>query len=215
LNAAPNASAPASIPLEVPMNRHALTVSAVLLLAAGAEAQPVAWNLDAAHSHVGFTARHLGFAKVRGEFGSVSAKITADAKTGKITALEATAEAKSVDTGVQKRDDDLRSDHFFNAEQYPTLKLVLKSIKWSGKKFTAVVALTIRDVTKDVTFKGELLGVQTVNFGRGAHQRAGYEASATINRKDFGLKFAGVAEGIAIVGDEVELQLEVEMTTTP
>jgi polyisoprenoid-binding protein YceI len=184
-------------------------------MTSGAEAQPVEWSLDPAHSHIGFTARHLGFAKVRGEFLSVSAKITADAKTGKITALEATAEAKSVDTGVQKRDDDLRSDNFFHAEKYPTLKLVLKSIKWSGKKFTAIVALTIRDVTKDVTFKGELLGVQTVNFGRGAHPRAAYEASATINRKEFGLKFAGLAEGIAIVGDEVEIDLEVEMTAKP
>jgi polyisoprenoid-binding protein YceI len=197
------------------MSRHFLTATALLLLAGGAEAQPVEWNLDPAHSHIGFTARHLGFAKVRGEFRSVSAKITADAKTGKITALEATAEAKSVDTGVQKRDDDLRSDNFFHAEKYPTLKLVLKSIKWSGKKFTAIAALTIRDVTKDVTFKGELLGVQSVNFGRGAHQRAAYEASATINRKEFGLKFAGLAEGIAIVGDEVELNLEVEMNAKP
>ena len=198
------------------MNRHLLLIaSAALLLASTASAQPVAWTLDRSHSHVGFTARHLGFAKVRGEFKSISAKITADAKTGKITALEAEADAKSVDTGVQKRDDDLRSDHFFAAEKFPKLKLVLKTIKWSGNEFSAVVALTIRDVTKDVKFEGELLGVQRVNFGNGAHQRAGYEAHATINRKDFGLKFAGLAEGVAIVGDEVELQLEIEMSTKP
>jgi polyisoprenoid-binding protein YceI len=197
------------------MNRASLTLAAALLFATAAKAQPVTWTLDPGHSHVGFSARHLGFAKVRGEFQKVSATITADAKTGKITALEAEADAKSVDTGVQKRDDHLRSDDFFNAEKFPKLKMVLKTIKWSGKKFTATVALTIRDVTKDVKFQGELLGVQTVNFGQGAHQRAGYEAHARINRKDFGLKFAGVAEGVALVGDEVELQLELEMTAKP
>lgn len=195
------------------MNRHVLTLAAALLFTTAAQAQSVPWTADPAHSHIGFSARHLGFAKVRGEFQKMSATATADAKTGKITELVAEADAKSVDTGIQKRDDHLRSDDFFNAEKFPKLKLVLKSIKWSGKKFTAIAALTIRDVTKDVKFQGELLGVQTVNFGQGAHQRAGYEAHATINRKDFGLKFAGVAEGVALVGDEVELQLEMEMTT--
>lgn len=195
------------------MTRHAwMILSAGLLLAHSASAQPVAWVIDPGHSHVGFTARHLGFAKVRGEFQKFSANVTADAKTGKITALEAQAETASVDTGNPKRDEDLRSDEFFNAQKFPTLKLVLKTIKWSGKKFTATVALTIRDITKDVKFQGELLGVQTVNFGRGPQQRAGYEAHATINRKDFGLRFAGVAEGIAIVSDDVELELEVEMS---
>jgi polyisoprenoid-binding protein YceI len=195
------------------MNKQTLTLSAVLLLATTAQAQSVAWTLDPGHSHIGFSARHLGFAKVRGEFQKISANITADAKTAKITALEAEADAASVDTGIQKRDDHLRADDFFNAEKFPKLRMVLKSIKWSGKKFTATVALTIRDITKDVKFTGELLGVQTINLGQGPHQRAGYEAHATINRKDFGLKFAGVAEGIALVGDEVELELEVEMTT--
>jgi polyisoprenoid-binding protein YceI len=195
------------------MNKQTLTLSAVLLLATTAEAQPVAWTFDPGHSHIGFSARHLGFAKVRGQFQKISANITADAKTAKITALEAEADAASVDTGIQKRDDHLRSDDFFNAEKFPKLRMVLKTIKWSGKKFTATVALTIRDITKDVKFQGELLGVQTINLGQGPHQRAAYEAHATINRKDFGLKFAGVAEGVSLVGDEVELQLEVEMTT--
>jgi polyisoprenoid-binding protein YceI len=186
-----------------------------LFVAAPAFAQPVAWTVDPSHSEVGFTARHLAFAKVRGKFTTFTAQIEADAKTAKITKLSAEAEAKSVDTGVQKRDEHLRSDDFFNAEKFPKLKLVLKSIKWSGNKFDAVVALTIRDVTKDVKFEGELLGVQTVNFGQGAHQRAAYEATATIKRQEFGLKFAAVAEGISIVGDEVEIHLQMEVSLPP
>jgi polyisoprenoid-binding protein YceI len=194
------------------MNSFA-SLSLLLVLTAGsAHAQAVPWKVDPNHTQVGFVARHLGFAKVRGELKQFTATIEADAKTGKITKLEAEAEAKSVDTGVAKRDEDLRSDHFFAAAKYPKLKLVLKSIQWKGNAFTATVALTIRDVTKDVKLEGELLGVRSVNFGNGAHQRAAYEARGKIDRKAFGLKFAGVAEGIAIVSDEVELELQLEMS---
>jgi polyisoprenoid-binding protein YceI len=175
----------------------------------------VDWNLDPGHSHVGFMVKHLGFSKVEGMFKKYSATIKADPKTAKITALEATADTASIDTGVEKRDAHLRSDDFFNAAQYPQLKIKLKSIAWNGKKFTAKTDLTIRDVTKEVPFKGELLGVQTVNFGQGAHQRAAYEASATINRKEFGLKYSGLAEGLAIVSDPVEIKLAIEASYTP
>jgi polyisoprenoid-binding protein YceI len=195
---------------------RSLVLGSLLALAfsTAALAQPVAWTTDPSHSTVTFTARHLGFAKVRGAFKTFSAKVEADDKA-KISKLTAEVDAKSVDTGVAKRDEHLRSDDFFGADKFQKLKLELKTIKWKGNKFTATVALTIRDVTKDVQFKGELLGVQTVNFGNGAHQRAAYEAEATINRKDFGLKFAGVAEGISIVGDEVEIELQLEMSTPP
>jgi polyisoprenoid-binding protein YceI len=199
----------------MPMRSLVLGTLLALMMSAPAFAQPVAWTVDPGHSEVGFIARHLAFAKVRGKFKVFSAQIEADAKTGKITKLVAEAETKSVDTGITKRDEHLRSDDFFNAEKFPKAKLELKSIKWSGNKFSAVVALTIRDVTKDVKFEGELLGVQTVNFGQGAHQRAAYEATAKIKRQDFGLKFAAVTEGISIVGDEVEIHIQVETSLPP
>jgi polyisoprenoid-binding protein YceI len=191
---------------------HLFFSFALLLSTSALAADSTAWTIDPAHTQIGFTARHLGFAKVHGEFKSFSAKVAADPKTGKITALEAEADAKSVNTDVQKRDDHLRSDDFFNAEKYPKLKLVLKSIEWRGNAFTATCALTIRDKTKDVKLEGELLGFQTVNFGKGPQLRAAYEAEGKINRKDFGLNFAGLAEGIAIVSDEVELNLEVSIS---
>jgi polyisoprenoid-binding protein YceI len=206
---------PASPTGDTALNKQLLTTFALLLVAGAAQAQSADWTLDPAHTHVGFTARHLGFAKVRGELRKFSATAQADAKSGKLTALSAVAEAASVDTGVPKRDGDLRTDDFFSAAQFPSLKLVLKSVKWKGAAFTAVVALTLRDVTKDVKFTGELLGVQTVDFGRGRQQHAAYEAHATINRKDFGLKFNGLAEGISIVADEVEIDLEAEFVMSP
>lgn len=198
------------------MIRRFLWLSAALMfVATTAHAEDVNWNLDKAHSRVAFAARHLAFAKVSGEFDDFDAKIVADSKTGKLASVEATAKAGSVDTGNQKRDEHLRSDDFFAADQHPTLSLKTKSIKWKGDKFTAVVALTIRGITKDVTFRGERLGARMVNFGQGPHMRAGYEATATIDRTQFGLKFSGLAEGISIVGNEVEISLAIEMSYTP
>jgi polyisoprenoid-binding protein YceI len=176
------------------------------------QTQVIDWNLDPNHTQVGFTARHLGFAKVSGEFKKFSAKVRADAKTGKLESVEATAETASVSTGVEKRDNHLRSDDFFNAEKFPQLKLRTKSIKWQGNKFTAKVLLTLRDVTKEVTFTGELLGAQKVNLGGTDQMRAAFEASAKINRKDFGLSFSGLAEGISIVADQVELNINAEIS---
>jgi len=194
------------------MRRYALVSLGVLLFCGSAAAQPVPWNVDPAHSSIGFTVKHLAFAKVHGEFKVFSAKVLADAKTAKITNLEAEADAKSVDTGVEKRDTHLRSDDFFGADQYPKLKLVVKSLQWHGKSFTATGALTIRDVTKNVKFQGEMQGPQVINLGQGPHMRAAYHATTKINRKEFGLKFAGVAEGIALVGDEVTIEIETEIS---
>jgi polyisoprenoid-binding protein YceI len=198
------------------MPRYALVSLGLLLFcgstAAAQPAPPVPWNVDVNHSRVGFTAKHLGFAKVLGQFKLFSAKVLADAKTAKIVELEAEADAKSIDTGIDKRDAHLRSDDFLGADQYPKLKLVVKNVQWRGKNFTATGALTIRDVTKNVKFQGEMQGPQVVNLGQGQHLRAAYHASTKINRKDFNLKFAGVAEGVALVGDEVELEFDAEIS---
>lgn len=72
----------------------------------------------------------------------------------------------------------------------------------------ASVALTIRGNTRDVRFEGSLLGIRTVDFGHGPHKRMAYEATATIDRRAFGLNSNGAAEGLAIVGDEVEIEIE-------
>lgn len=197
------------------MLKYLLTPLAFLLFAATASAQEVPWQVDPNHSDIVFVARHLGFAKVRGEFKKYTATAKADAKTGKLVALEAEADAKSIDTGNEKRDTHLRSDDFFGAEKYPTLKLKLKSIQWKGKAFTATVALTIRDVTKDVKFTGTLEGPQTINFGQGPHQRAAYHATAEINRKEFNLNFSGVAEGVALVSDKVSIEFDAELSAAP
>ncbi|MCH8066594.1 MAG: YceI family protein, partial [Chloroflexi bacterium] len=170
------------------MNKALFITAASLLWTTSIQAQDVDWKLDKNHSRVGFVARHLAFAKVRGQFQKFTAKVRADVKTGKLSSFQATLEASSIDTDNARRDKHLRSDDFFAADKHPTITIKSKSFKWKGNKFTATVALTIRGITRDVKFEGELLGMRMVNFGRGAHPRAAFEARATIDRTKFGLK---------------------------
>lgn len=181
------------------------------LITAPALAEDVEFHVDKNHSHVGFTARHLTFAKVRGQFTEFDATVVADSITGKLSALDATVRSASVNTDNAKRDKHLRSDDFFAASKHPSIRLKLKSIIWRGDDLTATADLTIRESTRQVVFKGTLLGSRIVNFGRGRHLRAAYEVSTNINRKDFGLNFNGVAEGTAIVSDKIEITLEIEI----
>lgn len=186
--------------------------AALLLLVPQAQAKTVSWDVDQAHTTVGFEVRHMGLNKVRGQFKAYGADIKADDKTGKVERVEAWADAASINTGVDKRDAHLRSDDFFNAEAYPKLKLKTRSIQWDGDKFTAVADVTIRNKTKTVSAQGELLGVHTVDFGGGPETKAGYTVSATINRKDFDLKFNSIADGVPVVSDQVTIQIELQMT---
>lgn len=197
------------------MNRSLLVLAASLALPTAASAQAVDWNVDLNHSRVGFVARHLGFSKVNGEFKKFTASAKADAKTAELVSFEATIDAASVSTDVEKRDAHLRSDDFFAVEKHPKIVVQSKSIVWKGAKFSGVAVLTIRGNARDVKFEGELLGVRDVDFGRGKHKRAAYEARATVNRKDFGLHFNGLAEGLSIAGDEITIEVTVETSYTP
>ncbi len=172
---------------------------------------PVAWTLDDKHSHIGFSVRHLGISNVKGEFKKFKATIMAGTD-GRITQVEAIAETDSIDTGISGRDNHLKQDDFFSAAKFPELKLVTRSIQWTGDKFTAIVALTIRDKTRPIQFTGEFLGARKFDLGGGPQLRAGYSASAKINRKEFGLSFNKLAEGVSMVGDEVRIDLEIEMS---
>lgn len=194
------------------MRMFVLSFLALTFSVSTARAENVAWTLDKAHSGVGFTVRHLGLTKVHGKFTDFDATATADAKTGKVATVEATARAASVSTGVDKRDEHLRTDDFFAADTNPEIKAVSRKITWKGHKVTADVDLTIRGVTKAVKFTGEQLGVQKVNFGDGDQLRTGYTLTAKINRKDFGLKFNAVMEGVAVVSDEVTIELDVQLS---
>lgn len=175
------------------------------------QAAETGWEIDRAHSSVGFEVRHLGLSKVRGEFKEFDGAVKANAKTGKLSMVEGTVKVNTIDTGNEKRDGHLKADDFFAAEQYPEVKLKSRSFKWKGNKFTVIADVTMRNVTKTVKFTGEKLGLHKVNMGQGDQLRVGYTAEAELNRQDFGLKFGAMAEGVAVVGDKVKIQLDMEL----
>ncbi|MDD5309826.1 MAG: YceI family protein [Deltaproteobacteria bacterium] len=192
-------------------NISAIIAIAALLVAFGALAGNVEWQYDAAHSRVGFSVRHLGISKVGGEFKSVKAKVVADVDTGRVASIEATVDVASINTGVEARDNHLRSPDFFDVARFPQLTVKADRIAWNGNRLSGTAQMTIKGVTRSVPFEGEYLGVQKANFGQGAQLRAGYSMTATINRKDFGLGFNAIVEGTAVVSDQVAITVDVEL----
>lgn len=177
-----------------------LVFSATALFAATYQVDPV-------HTQVHFTVPHLMMFKVRGEFTDYSGTVEVDDKN-KITAVSAAIKTASIDTREQKRDDHLRSPDFFNAAEYPTMTFTSTKFVQDGNTVTAYGRLTIRGTTKDVALTGKFLGVNTDPWG---NVRAGFEATTTINRQDFGLSWNKALEtGGVVVGDLVEIGLEVE-----
>ena len=166
------------------------------------------WNIDKAHSSVGFTVKHLVISKVKGSFTSFSGNINFDSKDFTKSSVEMKVMVNSVDTDDKKRDDHLRSPDFFDVEKFPEMSFKsTKVIKGEGDSFQIVGNLTIKDVTKEVTFDCEFNG--TVAFM--GTNKAGFSAKTTINRQDFGVKWSKTLDtGSLVVGNDVEIYLEIE-----
>jgi polyisoprenoid-binding protein YceI len=195
------------------MKNSSPTLITAIVLAAmlAAPAAAADWIVDKAHTTISFSVRHLMLSKVRGTFGDFDGKVIADHKTGRISHAEGVVRVKSIDTNNDKRDAHLLQDDFFNAFQFPLITLKTRSIQWDGNKLKAVADLTIRDITHPVTIEGEYLGMRIADFGDGPRAHAGYSLHTTVNRQDFGLKFAAMMDGAAVVGDEVTVEIDLEI----
>ncbi len=169
------------------------------------------WQIDQGHTTIGFKVRHLGLSYVNGHFNKYEAKVMADDTTGRLTGVHAKATVKSIDTGIQKRNEHLHQEDFFYAEKHPELFLKLDRFDWTNNEVKATGTLVMRGVSKPVVFKGELVGTHKVDFGGGPQFRAGYALKTKVNRKDFGLSFGRLAEGVSVVSDDVEIQLDVQI----
>ena len=168
---------------------------------------PGTWTVDASHSNIGFSVRHLMVAKVRGRFADFAGTITvADDRLA--SKVEATVQAASIDTRDEGRDGHLRSADFFDVAQFPTWTLVSTGIEADGDDFVLHTQLTIKGVTKPVDFELEFDGVVTDPWG---NTKAGFSAEAEVNRKDWGLEWNVALEtGGVLVGEKVKIQLEIE-----
>jgi polyisoprenoid-binding protein YceI len=167
------------------------------------------WVLDAVHSTVGFTVRHMMVSKVRGRFTDFTADIVTAADPLQST-VSATVQMASIDTGDEGRDGHLRTNDFFDIENHPTMTFRSTGITGSGSDFELTGDLTLRGVTKSVTFDLEFGGVSTDPWG---NTRAGFTVTGSINRKDFDMSWNSVLEtgGIA-VGEKVQIELDIEAT---
>ena len=167
------------------------------------------WTLDTAHSSVGFTVRHMMVSKVRGRFGDFSADIVT-AENPLESTLTATVQMASIDTGDEGRDGHLRTNDFFDIEEHPTMTFTSTGITGSGTDYEVTGDLTIKGVTKPVTFDLEFGGVGKDPWG---NTRAGFTLTGTINRKDFNMAYNAVLEtGGIMVGEKVSVELDIEAT---
>jgi polyisoprenoid-binding protein YceI len=167
------------------------------------------WNIDNAHSAADFTVRHMMVTNVRGTFGELSAVINFDPANLAEASVEATINVASINTGVEDRDNHLRSADFFEVEKYPNITFKSTSSEITGENSAKVTGdLTIRDVTKSVTLDVEFLGQVASPYG---DTRAGFEANVKINREDFGLTWNQALEaGGVLVGKDVKISLDIE-----
>jgi len=167
---------------------------------------PVTWTIDPVHSELTFRVRHL-LGRVNGTFGEWKGSIVAD--PAMLSAGQATIEVNvaSIDTRNADRDKHLRSADFFDVEKYPTMTFTSRRLVQDGQKLRLEGDLTLHGVTKPVVLTGAYAGKITDPWGK---ERLAFEASTTINRKDFGLTWSKVQEGVALVGDEVEISVALE-----
>ncbi|MDX9856970.1 MAG: YceI family protein [candidate division Zixibacteria bacterium] len=168
------------------------------------------WKLDVTHSEVGFTVRHMVVSKVNGQFTEFDGVITGfDGTTLEGGAVTFTAKSASINTDNVDRDKHLKSPDFFAVEEHPELKFVsTKVVPGEGNRFQLMGDLTIRGVTKPVTFDCEFNGVVTDPWG---NTRAGFSATADINRQDFGVSWSkSLDAGGLVVSDNVQINIEIE-----
>jgi len=167
------------------------------------------WTVDPTHSGVSFTVRHMVFSKVRGRFARYEAALHLDETDLTRSSVEVTIEAASIDTGVADRDTHLRSADFFDVEKFPALRFRSTKVEKLGQDRYAVTgALTVRTVTRRVVPKVAEGGRGTDHRG---HQRAGFTASTSFDRKDFGLKWNQLLEaGGVLVGERVDIEIELQ-----
>jgi len=170
------------------------------------------WNIDAVHSDVSFSVRHLMVSKVRGSFRTFEGQIvTADDPTA--SSVTATIDLSSIDTGNADRDNHLRSADFFDVATHPKMTFTSTSVGSVGDNFAVTGDLTLHGVTKSISFQLELNGFGPDPWGG---TRAGFSASTAISRKDFGIEFNMPLEnGGVVLGDKVDITLEIEAALQP
>jgi polyisoprenoid-binding protein YceI len=169
--------------------------------------------IDPAHTHIGFVARHAMVTKVRGAFNQFEGSAVVDGTDLSKSTGQLTIQATSIDTRNEQRDAHLRSNDFLAMEDYPQITFVATDVRQAGASSLEVTGdLTIRGVTNSITIPFEFEGAATDPFG---NLRVGFEGSAVINRKDYGITWnAALETGGVLVSEKITLEFEVSAIKT-
>jgi polyisoprenoid-binding protein YceI len=166
------------------------------------------YKIDPAHTSIGFSVRHMGVSNVKGHFDDFSGSLVLD--NGAIQEANGTIQVKSVNTGMERRDNHLRTGDFFDAAKYPVITFKSKRVEKSGDQTVLISDFTMRGVTKEIKLPVTVSGPVKDPMG---NTRLGIEAKTTVNRKDYGMQFNGVMEtGGLVVGEEVTIEINAEAT---
>ncbi|HSK80806.1 MAG TPA: YceI family protein [Thermoanaerobaculia bacterium] len=181
-------------------------LSLALLLPALAAAELAVYKVDAGHSGVNFTIRHF-VTNTPGRFKDFDGTIKYDKQNPAASSVEFTIKTPSIDTDNDDRDNHLRGGDFFEVEKFPTMTFVSKKVAAKDADTLEVTGdLTIKGVTKPVTIPVEVLGTAKTPNG----EKAGFESTFTINRKDYGISWNRVMDSGAVLGDDVKVTISIE-----
>jgi polyisoprenoid-binding protein YceI len=188
-------------------------VAAVLTAAAAwqAAAATTTWKIDPAHTAAQFAVKHLMISTVRGEFKAVTGTVTWDDQDVTKSKVDVTIDAKTVNTGEDARDKDLKSEKFFDVEKFPTITFTSKKVEAAGAgKLKVTGDLTIHGVTKEVVLEVE--GPTAPVKDPWGNTRVAASATTKVNRQDYGVKWnANMDGGGVVVGDTVNITIDMEM----
>jgi polyisoprenoid-binding protein YceI len=181
-------------------------LSLALLLPALAAAELAVYKVDAGHSGVNFTIRHF-VTNTPGRFKDFDGTIKYDKQNPPASSVEFTIKAPSIDTDNDDRDNHLRGGDFFEVEKFPTMTFVSKKVAAKDADTLEVTGdLTIKGVTKPITIPVDVLGTAKTPNG----EKAGFESTFTINRKDYGISWNRVMDSGAVLGDDVKVTISIE-----
>ena len=168
------------------------------------------YTLDPSHTSIGFNVKYLMITDVIGQFKTYEAEIELEENTNELKGVEANIQVSSIDTENAKRDGHLKSPDFFDVEQFPNILFKSRTVNKLGTdEYEVIGDLTIKGITKTITLRGKNTGF--IDAGMMGGKRAGFSATAMINRKDFGLNWnRKLDKGGLLVGNEVTIELKIQ-----
>jgi len=193
------------------LSRTAIAASLAAVVSLPASAATSNWQIDPAHSSAQFAVRHLAISTVRGAFSKVTGTVALDDQDISKSIVDVTIDVASVDTRQPDRDNDLRSDKFFDVAHFPSITFKSKKVEQTAPgKLKVTGDLTIRGTTKEVVLDED--GPTAPMKDPWGNQRVAANASTKINRQDYGVKWnATLDNGGVVVGDDVSIVIDVEL----